>query len=251
MIVFPRTSVILKMSGQDPFVGSPNIAIFYNQDTIYERSQLTEEGDCCEYFQFNRSLILEILKNYDAAIHEKEKKLFHFTHSFVDKSIFLQQRHLLQLINQPTPASTLQIDEIAIEVLECLVEQSFSQKGCKLKKRGDTRTAHRHLAFEVQKLMATHFDQKLTLQKIAKKLYVSPYHLSRLFRQETGRPLYQYLEQLRLRNAFERLGDYAHDLNQLALDIGYANHSHFTAAFRKHFGYAPSQWVKLKLNGRN
>lgn len=250
MIVFPRTSVILKMCGHDPFVGSPNIAVFYNNDTVYERGQLTEEGDCCEFFQFNRSLLLEVLATYDPAVYEREHQLFQFTNAFVDKKLFIRQRKLLQLLNQPDHTTSLQLDEMAIEILEQLIEQSFSQKEGESRKKTKTRSAHYQLAFEAQKLMATHFDQKLTLQAIAKKLYVSPYHLSRLFRQETGKPLHQYLEQLRLRNALERLGDYAHDLNRLALDIGYANHSHFTAAFRKNFGYAPSQWAKFQQHSR-
>ena len=244
MVVFPRTSVALKMHGHDPLVGSPNVAIFYNHGTEYERDQLTDEGDCCEYFQFSPQLLLEIISLHDPTILKRDEHPFLFTHSFLDKSIFLRQRKLVEELKRPNLTPSLQIDEMAIEVLESLIEYSFTHKVGLTSAKRSTLSEHRHLAFEAQKMLAAQYNRRLNLKQIADALYVSPYHLSRVFRQQTGRPLYQFLEQLRLRNAFERLGDYSNDLTRLALETGYSNHSHFTAAFRRNFGYSPSQWVK-------
>ena len=133
---------------------------------------------------------------------------------------------------------------MAIEVLESLIEYSFSQRMGSVGTKQTTISEHRQLAFEAQKMLAAQYNRRLTLQHVADALFVSPYHLSRVFRQQTGQPIYRFLEQLRLRNAFERLGDYRNDLTQLALKTGYTSHSHFTAAFRRHFGTTPSNWLK-------
>jgi AraC family transcriptional regulator len=42
----------------------------------------------------------------------------------------------------------------------------------------------------------------------------------------------------------ERLRDARGDLTGIALDLGYSSHSHFTFAFRRHFGYAPSAFLR-------
>ncbi|HFC13039.1 MAG TPA: AraC family transcriptional regulator [Anaerolineae bacterium] len=135
----------------------------------------------------------------------------------------------------------LQIDELAIELLESVIAESFKQQGIRSQAKPCTRNIHRDLAMATQKLLTTRYHEHLTLGQIAAELFVSPYHLSRVFRQQVGCTLHHYLDQLRLRIAHEQLGDYIHNINRLALDLGYATHSHFTKAFRRNFGYPPSQ----------
>ena len=68
----------------------------------------------------------------------------------------------------------------------------------------------------------------------------SVFHLERVFKSRTGFSLYAYRNQLRLRAALERLGDGDVDLIDIALDLGFSSHSHFTEAFRRNFGKTPS-----------
>jgi AraC-like DNA-binding protein len=59
--------------------------------------------------------------------------------------------------------------------------------------------------------------------------------------------------------ALERVGDHRNNLTQLALDLGYSSHSHFTTAFRAYFALPPSTAaaserflaVRKKLKARN
>jgi AraC-like DNA-binding protein len=62
---------------------------------------------------------------------------------------------------------------------------------------------------------------------------VSPFHLTRVFRELTGRTLTQYLHDLRLRAAVDRLGEAS--LARLAADLGYCSASHFSDRFRDTF----------------
>ena len=63
-----------------------------------------------------------------------------------------------------------------------------------------------------------------------RELHVSPFHLTRVFRERTGRTLTEYLHDLRLRAAVERLGE--DSLSRIAADLGYCSASHFTDRFR-------------------
>jgi AraC-like DNA-binding protein len=53
------------------------------------------------------------------------------------------------------------------------------------------------------------------------------------------------LQRLRVAAALERLAGGAADLTDLALDLGYSSHSHFTASFRSEVGTTPSRARRL------
>ena len=71
------------------------------------------------------------------------------------------------------------------------------------------------------------------------------HHLSRIFQHHTGFTIHRYLVQLRMRQALERLAGGEQNLTMLALDLGFSSHSHFTDAFRREFGCAPSAVRRL------
>ena len=58
--------------------------------------------------------------------------------------------------------------------------------------------------------------------------------------QAVGAPVHQYLLRLRLAVALDRLDGGERNLSALALDLGFSSHSHFTTAFRRHYGLVPS-----------
>lgn len=82
------------------------------------------------------------------------------------------------------------------------------------------------------------------LDALAASVQWSRFQLSRAFRRDTRRTVHAYREQLRMALALERLRDPAADLAELAVSLGYAHHSHFTARFRGRFGLTPSAWRK-------
>jgi AraC family transcriptional regulator len=52
---------------------------------------------------------------------------------------------------------------------------------------------------------------------------------------------------LRLRAALEYVPDTSLDLTQISCEVGFSSHSHFTWAFKRQFGVAPSSF---RLNGK-
>lgn len=80
-----------------------------------------------------------------------------------------------------------------------------------------------------------------SLTEIASELGVTPVHLTQSFKQSEGIPLYRYQKLLRLRRALTRLPE-QDDITDLAFELGFSSHSHFTAAFRSEFGITPSQF---------
>lgn len=92
-------------------------------------------------------------------------------------------------------------------------------------------------------------ERKWTLDELARLAGVSPYHLSHLFNREVGTSVYRYALRSRLARALEAVLDSSLDLTSIALDAGFASHSHFTARFRAFFGLTPEALRRSARSG--
>jgi AraC-like DNA-binding protein len=93
---------------------------------------------------------------------------------------------------------------------------------------------------EVRRVMArlaTRPGHRSTLDQLAADVGLTRFTLARAFRRATGRTVHRYREDNRLAHAVQRLDE---DLTELALDLGFSSHSHFTARFRARLGLTPS-----------
>jgi AraC-like DNA-binding protein len=134
------------------------------------------------------------------------------------------------------PADPLLVEEAALRIVRAVMSSTISRS----RRRGSTRSAHRELAEAAKELLASTLPEQLGLHDLAARLRASPFHLARVFRNETGYSLHEYRTQLRLRLALERLPDSGGSLSALAFELGFASHSHFTDTFHREFGVAPS-----------
>jgi AraC-like DNA-binding protein len=82
-------------------------------------------------------------------------------------------------------------------------------------------------------------ERKWTLGELADLAYVSPCHLAHVFREEVGSSVYRYVLRSRLAKTLDAILDADTDLTSIALEAGFASHSHFTARFRALFGLTP------------
>ena len=80
-----------------------------------------------------------------------------------------------------------------------------------------------------------------TLDQIAAALQVSPFHLSRVFSQESDFSLFGYLATVRLTKARQLLLEEDLPVAEVAYAVGYASPNYFAKVFRKAFGHPPSR----------
>lgn len=94
----------------------------------------------------------------------------------------------------------------------------------------------------VQKVIATlkqDLAETLSLEEIGRRVGCSHFHLSRIFSQEMGKPIFQCLRELRMERAAELLREGRLNVTQVALEVGYSSPSHFSTAFHGAFGCCP------------
>jgi AraC family transcriptional regulator len=240
LFVFPRTSVWLRHEGGRPFVANPNLVTFYNRGQVYYRDKLSEEGDRCEWFAFDRTVLLDALRSFDPAVVEHPDRPFTFSRGPSDPRSYLVQRLVVRDLMAGGPVDGMYVEETMLNVLSRLLDNAVRARGLRGEPgpeaaRGDGRIE------EVQVLLSLRFRDPLSLEQIAGRVGVSVFYLCRLFRRTTGLTLHAYRNRLRLWTALESVADRHTDLTDLGLDLGYSSHSHFTAAFRQTFGTTPSE----------
>ncbi len=82
------------------------------------------------------------------------------------------------------------------------------------------------------------------LSELSAAVGMNIHHFSRLFKRSTGLAPHQYLGNIRLERAKRLLADGRAQIIEIALEIGYANPSQFSAFFRKRTGLSPTEFRK-------
>ncbi|MGH9162192.1 MAG: AraC family ligand binding domain-containing protein, partial [Vicinamibacteraceae bacterium] len=88
-----------------------------------------------------------------------------------------------------------------------------------------------------------HFASDVSLARLGTVAGLSPFHLARAFAREVGLPPHVYLETVRIARARALLSR-ARPIAEVALDVGYADQSHFTHRFKRLVGIAPGQYLR-------
>jgi AraC-like DNA-binding protein len=83
-------------------------------------------------------------------------------------------------------------------------------------------------------------SRKWSVARLAGVAHLSPFHLCHVFRDMMGVSLYDYVMRERLARTLDAVLDGGDELTAIALDAGFASHSHFTARFRRFFGCTPA-----------
>lgn len=148
---------------------------------------------------------------------------------------------LLALRQAPDPLAQ---EERSWQLFELVLASSGLEQGAANSDPSSTgahsRPAWRALVEALRERMALDYSENLSLESLARSCGASAFHASRVFRQLSGQSIHQHLNQLRLRAALAQLPDRRGQLTALALDCGFASHSHFSSAFRAEFGRSPS-----------
>ena len=94
--------------------------------------------------------------------------------------------------------------------------------------------------------MAEHVAEEFNLDRLAAQAGLSKFYFNRLFKTATGVSPSRHQINLRLGEARRRLRETKKSVMEIALDVGYANPSHFAQLFRRETGLAPSDYRRQR-----
>ncbi|TDB67522.1 helix-turn-helix transcriptional regulator [Arundinibacter roseus] len=100
-----------------------------------------------------------------------------------------------------------------------------------------------HLAREY---LVENLEKPLSLKDLSHQVGTNEYNLKRCFKEVFGMTVFGYLHHFRMEAARKELMKKESKIAEVAQKMGYKHATHFTAAFKKHFGYLPH---KIRVNG--
>ncbi len=93
-----------------------------------------------------------------------------------------------------------------------------------------------------RKILGEDLSSSISIEELAAKVRLNRTTLQRVFRQMYGVSIFEYRTQARMQEAKNMLLDERVSVTEVAGHCGYANASKFSAAFKRHFGFTPTEW---------
>ena len=97
----------------------------------------------------------------------------------------------------------------------------------------------------VREYVDAHLSSRLDVGALARVVGLSASHFSRSFQKAVGVSPHRYVVQCRVIRARELLATTQLPLTEIALTIGFADHSHFSRRFHEFIGVPPREFRRL------
>ncbi|MEO2203363.1 AraC family transcriptional regulator [Paenibacillus pabuli] len=92
---------------------------------------------------------------------------------------------------------------------------------------------------EIVRYINEHYMEELSLHLLADKFYISPYYLSRSFKEATGFAFVEYVNSVRIKEAKQQLERSNLKVNVIARKVGFGSVTHFGRVFKTVTGHSP------------
>jgi AraC family transcriptional regulator len=216
-VVFPWTPVHIARRAMPELVATPNHAVLYPPRLRFHRRHLTSEGDHCLFVVLGPGMCQQLRLRPGRAGDPA-----------LPPTVWLAQRLLAAYLGRPE-YDAAHAERLARDLVVTTLRASPAPAG------GAGGSAVEH----TKELMARSPGRLLPLERIAREAHYSRFHLLRAFHARTGYTMHQYHLHLRLRRSLGPLLA-GMPVAEIALELGFQGHSHFTSRFRRAFGETPS-----------
>ncbi|MFD1421590.1 bifunctional transcriptional activator/DNA repair enzyme AdaA [Lactiplantibacillus songbeiensis] len=95
---------------------------------------------------------------------------------------------------------------------------------------------------EIDRIIATHYAEPLTLTELAQLAHGAPYYLHHVYQQQTGQTPLATLKQVRLQQAQHLLRTTTQPISEIAQACGFQSAAYFSTCFKQVFGQTPRQF---------
>ena len=92
---------------------------------------------------------------------------------------------------------------------------------------------------EINDYIKAHLDESLTIEKVARRMYMSPRQFTRCLRQQTGRTFVEIHTECRIEEAKRLLRETQWSVAGVAIFLGFKSATYFNAFFTRHVGHTP------------
>lgn len=154
------------------------------------------------------------------------------------------------------PIAPKQLLETVKAAIQSLQAEAYTRKiVSEYKETSSSRTtaqqiqhSFRHLGEHTKTILediAEHYNQNLSLNKLAEDYHFSAMYVSRLIKKETGFSFVEILTSIRLMHAARLLRTESTKVNLICEKVGFNDQRYFSQVFKKAFGCTPLEYRKL------
>lgn len=127
-------------------------------------------------------------------------------------------------------SSSAEVEHIIIQLIDNIVDWIESD------------SSSDYVSNQVKTLIHARYMEDLSLEILAKEVYLSPQYLSVLFSEKNGCGINKYLKNVRMNKAKELLENTNLKVNEICTKVGYNNYSYFCKRFAEEFGKTPQKY---------
>jgi AraC family transcriptional regulator len=238
-IILPlRGAFIQHFSPREQVLAEPNQALLFAAGRPFRISHPVA-GDDCLAVQPSPAVWHEVLRATVGADGLGSRGLG--THGLLTAPA-MAARHLLWRRLEHGLADPLEAEESGLALVAGALHAARRARREDRPRRRAERSRRSEQVEAARIALLTEPEKRWTLGDLARRVYSSPYHLAHAFREEVGVPVHQYQQRTRIARAVDLLLETDRDLTAIALDLGFASHSHFTSVFRRMTGAPPSSF---------
>lgn len=209
----------------------------------------------------------ELHKTLDGRMPDHERLLIHFNDSFVHTLGAVQAKWLLASFQRDVKVIRPEMPELMLAPSERMVRElrlrsAGSDIALKLAVFDLLLAAARHTlsdepeaerrsapsmqdkTTDIVRYINEAYAEQLSLALLADRFFVSPWHLSRIFKDATGFTLTDYVSLTRVKEAQRLLRETDRSITDVAANVGFDNFSHFGKTFKKITGLTPRDYRK-------
>ena len=99
---------------------------------------------------------------------------------------------------------------------------------------------------QIEKYMKENLDS-VTLEKLSEHVHLSPFYISKFYRQKTGCNFSSHLVELRMKKAAVLLRSVEYKISEISGIVGYSNSFNFTRTFKSYYGMTPSKYRNISI----
>lgn len=130
----------------------------------------------------------------------------------------------------------------AIEMLPAMIDKAIKKlTGASESNRENEEYYSDDMFGRLQKYIAEHYTDKLSLTQIAQDIHANGSYLSRLYKNRTGQNLFDVINKMKLEKAKEYMKQ-GFRIYEVAQRVGFEDVSYFSRVFRKHEGCSPKEY---------
>lgn len=101
--------------------------------------------------------------------------------------------------------------------------------------------SHREIEV-VKQYIYDHYKDEISMDMLARLVYMAPSYLSAVFKKETGQNLSKFIKEYRMEKARDMLENTHMKIVQISEAVGYPNVSYFCQSFREFYGISPQRF---------